>query len=58
VVGAQDPATPLTHAEVIAAGIPGATVTVVDPGAHLLNVERPDTVTRLITGHLADLETA
>jgi 3-oxoadipate enol-lactonase len=52
VAGAQDPATPVEHAKVIAAGIPGAALTVLQPGAHLLNVERPRIVTRLIIGHL------
>jgi 3-oxoadipate enol-lactonase len=52
VVGAQDPATPVGHAELIVSRVPGARLTVVDPGAHLLNVERPDVVTRLITEHL------
>lgn len=53
VAGAQDPATPVDHAELIVSRVPRARLTVVDPGAHLLNVERPDVVTRLITGHLA-----
>jgi 3-oxoadipate enol-lactonase len=52
VAGAQDPATPVAHAEVIAAGIRGAALTVLDPGAHLLNVERPDSVTQLIIDHV------
>jgi 3-oxoadipate enol-lactonase len=52
VAGAQDPATPVAHAEVIAAAIPGASLAVVDPGAHLLNVERAASVTQLIIGHL------
>lgn len=52
VAGAQDPATPVAHAEAIASAIPGASLTVVHPGAHLVNVERPGTVTRLITSHL------
>ena len=53
VAGAQDPATPVDHAELIAVRIPGAVLEVVDPGAHILNVERADTVTALIEGHLA-----
>ncbi len=53
VAGAQDPATPVEHAELIAAKIPGAVLEVVDPGAHILNVERADTITALIEGHLA-----
>ena len=51
--GAQDPSTPpAEHAARIAAAIPGARLEVLDPGAHLINVERPDEVTALIAGHL------
>jgi 3-oxoadipate enol-lactonase len=53
VAGAQDPATPPhEHAERIAASIPGARLEVLDPGAHLVNVERPEAVTDLILEHL------
>jgi 3-oxoadipate enol-lactonase len=51
--GAQDPATPPgEHAEVIAGAIPYARLEVLDPGAHLLNVERAQDVTTLIREHL------
>jgi 3-oxoadipate enol-lactonase len=51
--GAQDPATPPDeHAAVIAGAIPRARLEVLDPGAHLLNVERPQEVTDLIREHL------
>jgi 3-oxoadipate enol-lactonase len=51
--GAQDPATPpAEHAARIAAAIVGARLEVLDPGAHLINVERPDEVTALILDHL------
>ena len=51
--GAQDPATPPDdHAAVIASAIPRARLEVLDPGAHLLNVERPQEVTDLIREHL------
>jgi 3-oxoadipate enol-lactonase len=51
--GAQDPSTPpAEHAEAIAAAIGGARLEVLDPGAHLLNIERPEDVTRLISDHL------
>ena len=51
--GAQDPATPPEdHAQRIAAAIPGARLEVLDPGAHLLNIERPEAVTALILEHL------
>jgi 3-oxoadipate enol-lactonase len=51
-VGAQDPSTPPPHAETIARGVPGARLEVLDPGAHLLNVERDDEVTSLIRDHM------
>jgi 3-oxoadipate enol-lactonase len=51
--GAQDPATPPgQHAEVIARTVPGARLEVLDPGAHLVNVEQPEAVTNLILEHL------
>jgi 3-oxoadipate enol-lactonase len=54
IAGAQDPATPPgDHAEVIAGAIPRARLEVLDPGAHLANVERHETVTALIREHLA-----
>jgi 3-oxoadipate enol-lactonase len=51
--GAQDPATPpAEHAEKIAQAIVGSRLEILDPGAHLINVERPDAVTNLILEHL------
>src|SRR4051812_13058561 len=52
IAGAQDPATPPEHAERIAAGIAGSRVEILDPAAHLANVEQPEAVTRLIREHL------
>jgi 3-oxoadipate enol-lactonase len=53
IAGAQDPATPPEqHAAVIAKSIVGARLEVLDPGAHLINIERPDEVTRLMLEHL------
>jgi len=52
VAGEHDPATPPTQAEVIAGGIPGARLSILD-SAHLANIERADEVTRLISEHLA-----
>jgi 3-oxoadipate enol-lactonase len=54
IAGAQDPATPPEHAERIVAAIPNARLEVLDPGAHLVNVERPEAVTELIIEHLED----
>lgn len=42
VAGAEDPATPPEHAEVIAGGIPGARLLVLPDCAHLANVEQAD----------------
>src|SRR4051794_5735307 len=47
VAGAQDPATPPEHAARIAEGIAGARVELLDPAAHLANLEQPDAVTAL-----------
>jgi 3-oxoadipate enol-lactonase len=52
IAGAQDPATPPEHAQRIADAIPGARLEVLDPAAHLANVEQPEAVTRLILEHL------
>jgi 3-oxoadipate enol-lactonase len=53
VIGAaHDPSTPPEHARAIAAGIPGARLVVLPDGAHLVNLETPDVVTALISGHL------
>lgn len=57
IAGAQDPAAaPEAHAAVIAATVPGARLEVLDPGAHLLSVERAETVTELIAAHLRESE--
>jgi 3-oxoadipate enol-lactonase len=47
IAGADDLATPPSHAERIAAGIPGGRTAVV-PGAHLANLSHPEPVTRLM----------
>jgi 3-oxoadipate enol-lactonase len=52
IAGAQDPATPPEEAEGIVAGVPDARLEVLDPGAHLVNVEQPAAVTKLILDHL------
>jgi 3-oxoadipate enol-lactonase len=55
VIGATDDtsAPPAEHAEIIAAGIPGARLLVLDRAAHLANVERADAVTAVMEEHLA-----
>ena len=50
-VGRDDPATPVEHAEEIAAGVPVARLEVV-PGAHLPSVESADAVNALLAEHL------
>lgn len=53
IAGAEDPATPPAgHADLIAAGIPGARLEVVADAAHLGSYEQPEEFTRLILGHL------
>lgn len=51
--GAQDPATPPdAHQRPLAAGIPGARLAILSPGAHVVGLERADRVTELIIEHL------
>ncbi|HEY3685875.1 MAG TPA: 3-oxoadipate enol-lactonase [Streptosporangiaceae bacterium] len=52
IAGADDPSTPVAHAEILTAGIPGAELAVIPGAAHLANVQRPDLVTPRITAHL------
>ncbi|XVQ81915.1 3-oxoadipate enol-lactonase [Microbispora siamensis] len=52
IAGAEDPATPPAHAEVLARGIPEAELLVVPGAAHLATAERPDVVNEAITRHL------
>jgi 3-oxoadipate enol-lactonase len=53
ICGSDDPAAPPAANHAMAAVLPDARVVVVD-AAHLLNVEQPDAVTRLILDHLLD----
>jgi pimeloyl-ACP methyl ester carboxylesterase len=50
-VGAQDLLTPVEHSRGIVQHLPGAELVVLDPGGHLLMLERPDDV----NSHLFDL---
>jgi 3-oxoadipate enol-lactonase len=50
--GAQDLAIPLEHQRRLAAGIPDARLSILDPGAHVVSVEQPAAVCDLITDHL------
>jgi 3-oxoadipate enol-lactonase len=51
VSGAEDQALPPAHQEAIAAGIPGAELLRVSPGAHLANLERVPEVTGALLAH-------
>ena len=53
IAGAQDPATPPADLRAIADAIPNSTLHVLDPGAHLVNVEQADAVSKLIAVHVA-----
>jgi 3-oxoadipate enol-lactonase len=53
IAAAQDPSTPPDpHALKIRDGIPGARLEIFDPGSHMITVERPGDVTRLVLEHL------
>lgn len=52
VAGADDPATPVEHAELIAGQVPGAQLLVLDHAAHLANVERHEAFTHAVLEHL------
>jgi 3-oxoadipate enol-lactonase len=54
IAGAQDPSTPVEHAELIATAIPGARLHVLDPGGHLIPVEQAERVGELIITHLGE----
>jgi 3-oxoadipate enol-lactonase len=58
IAAADDPATPPAHGELLAAGIRGATLTVLPRAAHLANVEQAEAFSRLVTEHLAAVEVA
>ena len=50
--GAEDPATPVEHAELIASRIPGARLHILARAAHLANVERAEVFTGAVLEHL------
>ncbi len=52
IAGSDDPSTPPEHAELLAAGIPGARLALIDGARHLANVERAEEVTALMLEHL------
>lgn len=52
IAGAEDPATPPEHGELIRASIPGSRLEVIPDAAHLANVEQPEAFTRAVLSHL------
>ena len=56
VVGAEDQALPPTHSERIAAGIPGARLTVIEAAAHIANVEQPERFTAALLDFLGEVD--
>jgi 3-oxoadipate enol-lactonase len=52
VAGAEDPATPVAHAELLTSRIPGARLLVVEGAAHLVNVEAAGAFTTAVLEHL------
>ena len=52
IVGAQDPATPVAAAEILADGIPGAELVVIDQAAHLANLEQTAVFTEAMLAFL------
>jgi len=52
IAGADDPAIPLDHAELIRDSVPDARLLVVPRAAHLANVEQPGMVAQAIVDHL------
>ena len=52
IAGAEDPATPPAHAEVIASTVPGARLEVLDDAAHLASYQRPEVITPMIRDHV------
>jgi 3-oxoadipate enol-lactonase len=53
IAGADDPATPPPHGEVIAAAVPDARLEVVADAAHLAVLEQPEAVGALVVAHLS-----
>ena len=51
VSGAEDPALPPEHQQLIADRVPGARLLTVSPGAHLANIEQAATVTDALLAH-------
>ena len=50
--GADDPSLPPEHQRLIAAGVPGARLEVIDDAAHIPSIQHPAEVNDLILDHL------
>jgi 3-oxoadipate enol-lactonase len=57
-VGEHDEETPLSYAEALAAGIPGAVLRVIPGAGHISNLEAPEAVNAALAAHLDALEAA
>ena len=53
--GADDPAPPPEHAELVHSSISKARLVIIDRAAHLANVEQPEALTRAVLDHLDPL---
>jgi 3-oxoadipate enol-lactonase len=58
IAGAEDRATPVEHAELLASRIAGARLVVLEGAAHLANVERAEEFTNAVLDHLGQEVTA
>jgi 3-oxoadipate enol-lactonase len=56
IAGAEDPFVPASSAVMFGASFHDASVAVVDGAAHLVNVEQPDIVNRLVLDHLSEAD--
>jgi 3-oxoadipate enol-lactonase len=56
--GADDPATPIEHTQLLARRIPRAKLVVLSGAAHLANVEQPEAFCRAVSDHLAAVAVA
>jgi len=52
IAGADDPATPPSHAEAIVGSVPGARLQIVPDAAHLATLEQPEAIGALVVAHL------
>ena len=57
-VGEHDEETPLSYAEALADGIPGAALQVVPGAGHISNLEAPEAVNAALREHLDAVEAA